>query len=311
MGAGPAPLAELLKINDQNLSDVDGISDLLQGSPILNALVADTSSNGTQHKYLKQTAAATVGFREINNGLVHGHSEDTPVSVDLKFLDASFHVDSAYADEFKDGRDAWLAREANRAIAEAFTVAEAQLVNGTSNLADGFTGLVDAATINALADPMVVNAGGATALSSVYLIRSTPDLRNAVVITGNEGNISVGDTYTQMMPGADEGHFNAYVTAIGSWLALHVGSIYSLGRIANIDAGSNTLTDDLISQAIEAFPSAAPPTHLCMNRRSNGQLQRSRTATNPTGAAAPFPESAFGIPIVLSDGITNAETALA
>jgi hypothetical protein len=310
MGVGPAPLAELLKINDQNLSDVEGISDLLQGAPLLDALVADSSSNGTQHKYLKQTGAATVGFREINNGLIHGHSVDTPVSVDLKFLDASFHVDSAYADEFKDGRDAWLAREANRAMAEAFTVAEAQLINGTDALADGFTGLVDAATINALADPMVVAGGGTVALSSVYLIRSTSDLRNAVVITGNEGNISLGDTYSQMMAGADEGLFNAYVTAIGSWLALQVGSIFSLGRIANIDAGSNTLDDDLISSAIEAFPSAGPPTHLCMNRRSNGQLQRSRTATNATGAAAPFPESAFGIPIVLSDGVSNDETVL-
>jgi len=311
MGAGPAPLSELITINDQNLSDVEGISDLLQGAQIMNALVGDTSSNGTQHKYLKQTAAATVGFREINNGLIHGHSEDTPVSVDLKFLDASFHVDSAYADEFKMGRDAWLAREANRAIAQAFTVAEAQIINGVANLADGFTGLVDAATINALADPTVIAGGGTTDLSSVYLIRSTSDLRDVVVIVGNEGNISVGDTYQQMIPGADEGLYNAYVTAIGAWLALQVGSIHSLGRVANLDASTNGLDDDLISQAIETFPSATPPTMLCMNRRSNGQLQRSRTATNPTGAAAPFPDSAFGIPIVLSDGITNAETILA
>jgi hypothetical protein len=32
-------------------------------------------------------------------------------------------------------------------------------------------------------------------------------------------------------------------------------------------------------------------------------LQASRTATNPTGAPAPFPENAFGIPIVVTDAL--------
>ncbi|MBA7711875.1 hypothetical protein ES703_120842 [subsurface metagenome] len=44
-----------------------------------------------------------------------------------------------------------------------------------------------------------------------------------------------------------------------------------------------------------------------MTARSLGQLQDSRTATNPTGAPAPFPESAFNVPIFDTTAITNTE----
>ncbi len=311
--AGPAPLSELLKINDMNLSDVEGISDLLQGAPLLAALWSDFASNGTQHKYLKETKAPVVGFRAINAGREHDHSADTPVTIDLKLLDASFHVDQGYADEFKNGRDAWLARESIRHIRASFTMAEKQLIQGqNAGEAGGFTGLQDASTINHLNDPMVVPGGATTgALSSVYLIRSVSDLTDVVLITGNEGNISVENTYQQMMPGSVANtFFNAYVTPIYSHLALQVGHIRSLGRICNLDDGSNTLDDAKIAEAISRFDEVKPPTHLVMNRRSLAQLQKSRTATNATGAPAPFPTEAFGIPIVLSGGVSNAETAL-
>lgn len=310
MAHNPAPLSELLKINDQNVADIDGISDLLQDAPLLQTLVAEFSSNGTQHKYLKETSAPVVGFRAINDGRDHGHSQDTKVTVDLALLDCSFHVDSAFADEYRYGKEAWIARESQRALQAGFFKAEEQLIYGTGADADGFTGLADASTIDALADGMVVDGGGATALSSVYLIRSVDALTDVTLITGNDGNISVGASYEQMMAGSSSGMFNAYVTPVQAYLGLQVGSIYSIGRIANLDASANGLTDDKISDALSNFPAARPATHLVMNRRSLQQLQASRTATNPTGAPAPFPQSAFGVPIVVTDAVGNSETAL-
>ena len=310
MAQNPAPLSELIKINDQNVSDVDGISDLLQDAPLLNALVADFASNGTQHKYLKETAAPVVGFRAINDGRDQGHSEDTKVSIDLALLDCSFHVDQMYADEYRYGAEAWIARESQRALQAGFFKAEQQLIYGTGADSDGFDGLADASTINGASDAMVVNAGGSTAVSSVYLIRSVPALTDVTLITGNDGNIGIGDTYQQMMDGSSTGIFNAYVTPVSAYLGLQIGSIYSIGRVCNIDAGSNSLTDDLLSDAISKFPAARQPTHLVMNRRSLQQLQASRTATNPTGSPAPFPQSAFNLPIVVSDAVTNSESVL-
>lgn len=310
MAHNPAPLSELLKINDQNVADIDGISDLLQDAPLLQTLVAEFASNGTQHKYLKETSAPVVGFRSINDGRDHGHSNDTKVSVDLALLDCSYHVDSAFADEYRFGKEAWIARESQRALQAGFFKAEQQLIYGTGASAAGFTGLADASTIDALADGMVVDGGGAANLSSVYLVRSVDALTDVTLITGNDGNISVGASYEQMMAGSSTGMFNAYVTPVQAYLGLQIGSIYSVGRIANLDNGANGLTDDKISDALSNFPAARPATHLVMNRRSLQQLQASRTATNPTGAPAPFPQSAFGVDIVVTDAITDSETAL-
>ena len=313
MAHDPAPLTELLKINDQNLSDVEGITDLLQDAPFLAAVQATISSNNTQHKYLKETKAPVVGFRVINNGRDHDHSADTAVTVDLQILDASFHVDQAYADEYKLGREAWMGRETQRHIRAAFSKAESQLIYGTTADGDaaGFDGIADAAPVASLAGGMVVGAGGAISdLSSVYAVRSVPEDTDFLLVTGNEGNISVGDWYQQMWAGA-VGSFNAYVSPIYSWLGCQYGSIYSIGRIANLDAEVNTLNDDLISQLLALAPSTRPFTHLVMNRRSNQQLQASRTATNPTGAPAPFPNSAFNVPIVLTDSVLNNETEVA
>jgi hypothetical protein len=47
-----------------------------------------------------------------------------------------------------------------------------------------------------------------------------------------------------------------------------------------------------------------------MDKTSWYELQSSRTATNPTGAPAPFPTEAFGIPIVVTDSIPEDEAAL-
>lgn len=311
MAQNPAPLSELIKINDQNLADIDGISDLLQDAPLLAALVADFASNGTQHKYLKETAAPVVGFRTINDGRDQGHSEDTKVSLDLSLLDCSFHVDSAYADEYRNGKEAWIARESQRALQAGFFKAEQQLIYGTGADANGFTGLADASTIDALADEMVVDGGGASECSSVFVIRSVDARTDVTLITGNNGNISVGATYEQMMNGATTGVFNAYVTPVQAYLGCQIGSIYSVGRIANLDASANGLTDAKISDALAKFPASRGATHLVMNRRSLQQLQASRTATNPTGAPAPFPQSAFNVPIITTDAITSSETPLA
>ncbi len=311
MGAGPLPLAELIKINDQNVADVEGITDLLQDAPFLAAVQADTASNGTQHKYLKEVTAPVVGFRAANDGRDHQHSEDELVTIDLKILDCSHHHDQALVDEYKNGADAFMAREGNRHMQAGFATAEGQLIYGTVNDAKGHAGIIQAAPVATLAGGMVVNATGTTALSSVYAVRSTGDLRDFLLITGNEGNISMGAIYQQMMQGSAAGMFNSYVQPITAHLGCQYGSIYSIGRIANLDAGTKTLNDDLISQLLALFPASRPATHLLMNRRSRQQLQASRTATNQSGAPAPFPTEAFGVPIVTSDQVRNNETAVA
>jgi len=302
-------LAQLVMVNNLNLADRN-ISDLLDDAPLLKVLAAE-SVPFTTHSYVKQTGAPTVGFRSANDGRDNDKGTDTQVDVTLKILDASFAVDKALADAYIKGAEAYIAREASRHIRAALFAAEKQFLNGTltPGAAAGFSGLRDSLVI---ANAMTVNAAGTTAgtASSVYLIRTGSDLDDAVLISGMNGQLDIGETVVARIDGAT-GTFPAYYTPISSWLGMQIGGANSCGRIANVtaDAGK-TLTDALIAQAIEKFPAARPPSYLVMNRRSLRQLQASRTATSATGAPAPFPQEAFGIPIIVTDAIGSTEALI-
>lgn len=301
-------LTDLAKINDKNTNDY-GISDLLDDAPLLKVLAADVASNGLTHKYLKETGAPSVGFRAINVGRENSKSADTVVSVDLKLLDASFAVDKALADGYRGGPEVFLAREARRHLKAAFAAAESQIINGTS--ADGFDGMSDALL---LANAMTVNAGGTTAAtgSSVYAVRTSDSGTDVQAILGQEGQIAIADPVVQAIEDVTNGgRYAGYFSTIQAWMTLQVGGVFSLGRVANVTADSGkTLDDDKLAELLSRFPASRPPSYFVLNRRSLKQLQQSRTATNATGAPAPFPTEAFGIPIIVTDAISSTETLL-
>ena len=306
-------LADLLVINDLSIADLE-VTDILDDCPLLAALNAETASNGTLHKYTKETGAPVVGFRAANAGRgALDSSIDTLVTVTLQILDASFMLDQALAGAYQKGGAAGLvAREARRHLRAAFFHAEKQIINGVGNDASGFVGMKAATTIDALADTMVINAGGDTAdsCSSVYLLRSTPEGNDVSVIVGQGGQLEIGETtQTPALDGSGYSYPGLW-TPIHAYLGLQVGSAQSIGRICNLDF-DHTLTDDMIFQAISKFPSGRQPTHIAMNRNSLEKLRDSRTATNATGAPAPRPTDVEGIPIVVTDAILNTEAVVA
>jgi hypothetical protein len=306
-----------------DLADIE-VSDLLKASPFISTLPMEPSSNGTTHKYVKETGAPVVGFRSPNAGRDLDSSDDTLVSIDLKVLDFSWLVDVAVAKAWRKGQEDYIAREGMRHLKAALLKFERQVINGIVGASDsafasgdaaGFAGFRDAATVNQLADAMVVNATGTTAdsASSVWGVRIATDGVSGVY-KGDSASFELGDTSIVQHvvdPGTDNKTFSAFYTPALTWLGLQVGSAYDIGRIANLTADSGKgLTDDLIAQLLERFPVGYGPTHLLMSRRSLRQLQDSRTATNPTGAPAPFPQEAFGVPIIVTDAIGNTEELL-
>ncbi len=302
-------LSDLTTINDANLADRD-ISDLLDDAPLLARLAADVVP-GTDHKYVKETSAPVVGFRAVNDGLENTKSADTLVTINLKILDASFAIDKALADAYIGGPEAYIGRGAARHLKSAFFHAEKQILSGTGNEADGFNGLPDDGNLNAVADDMVVNGGGTTdsTASSVWAIRSAGDMNDCVAIAGDNGKIDIGDSVVQRLAGSSTGSYPAYYTPIQGWLGLQIGGKYSVGRLANVTEDSGkTLSDSMLADLLSVFPAGRGPNYLVMSRRSLKQLQQSRTATNATGAPAPFPSEAFGVPIIVSDGVSDVET---
>ena len=303
-------LTDLTTLNDAALADIN-VSDLFDSAPVVAALAATMASNGTVHKYLKETGAPVVGFRAVNAGRDHDSSIDTAVTATLEYLDAGHTIDVAIADSFvRGGASALIARESRRHLKAAFFQLEKQIFQGVNNDSGGFVGFEDATSLDALADAMVTGAGGSTALSSVYLIRSVGDQSGVSVVAGNDGDISIGDSVIQRVEDGSSLHYFAYSTPIGAYYGLQIGGAYSVHRIANLDAGSNSLDDDQIAAAMSTFRAGEGATMLAMGARSLEQLRASRTATNPTGAPAPIPAESHGLPIFRTDAIGVAETAV-
>lgn len=304
-------LAELLTLNDQNLADIN-VSDILNDARALAVLPAVTASHGTMHSYLKQTGAPSVGFRAVNVGRENSKSVDTQVDITLKLIDASVTDDKAKADQYRNGAQAYMAREAVRHLKSSLFSVEQQLWYGTGNDADGYAGLFEDTNFDGASDSRVVDAGGTTAdtASSVVLARASDD--GFSVVIGNEGRIDIGDTVVTT-EGDGSSRYTALHTPIMAWYGMQIGSLYDACRIANLTADSGKgLTDDLIIQAaLDKFKAGQGPTHAFMSRRSLRQLQQSRTATNQTGAPAPVPEEVHGIKIIVVDSLSDTEALLA
>lgn len=301
--------AQLLQIADQNL-DPAFVNDLLNDAPFMQMMAATlaNASQGTQHKYLKDTTAASGGFRAINDGTDYTASTQTLVTLDLKVLSANVRADQQIAKAFPGGVEAFMDFEGARSLKAAIASAEAQFFLGVSNDSNGFVGLKANTYIDALADGQVYNGGGSSGLTSVYLMRLGSD--GVELVLGRDGNIEVGATQETLILGANSKEMPAYFRVQEALMAFKMGGAYSVARIANLAASTYTLTDAMIYEAIAKFPSARQPNVIAMNRRSLKQLRASRTATSPTGAPAPMPTEVEGIPIVVTDGISNSETAL-
>lgn len=302
-------VTQLLRLADQNLAPTF-VNDLLQDAPLIQrmAAVVANASQGTQHKYLKDTAAASAGFRPINSGIDYTASDQTLVTLDLKVISANPIVDQAIAKAYPGGPEAFMDFEGTRALRTAFRNLESQLIYGTSADANGFGGITSSTYIDALADTMVYNAAGASARSSVYFLRLGAE--DVELVLGNQGNISVGATQEQMMVSpVNSKNMPVYFRVQEGLIGLKLGGAYSMARLANLAAGA--LDDDKIFETLALFPSSRPPTVMVMNRRSLKDLRNSRTATNSTGTPAPIPTEVAGIPIIVTDAISNAETAVA
>jgi len=304
-------LAGLVQFNDRNLADLQ-ISDLLDDAPLLKVLHAQTASNGTQHKYLKQTTASSAAFRAALDGATKTASADTLVTDTLKIIDGSFDTDVALADAYKGGRDAWLQMELARTMRQVMAELEAQVIYGTGNDANGFAGLLDDGQLDALADTMVVNAGGSNASTqtSCYLLRHGQN--DCSFILGNEGNFVVEDEPVIIQKsGSVSGYYPALYVPVTGYGGFQIGGAYSAARIANIECNDLTattaFTDDDIYAALSLFPAARQPNVIVLNRNALRLLRQSRTAVNATGAPAPIPSEVEGIPIVVTDQITSTE----
>lgn len=294
----------LLDIAKRNAADpvIGLIEEVIAAHPELNVGAARTIK-GINYRTLVRTSLPGVGFRSANEGYAATKSTYENRLVEAFIFNPRWECDKAVADCAEDGAEAFIADEA-RGIMEASMIAlGSQFYYGTSSDAKGFSGLV-----SGVDSGMVVDATGTTAStgSSCWGVKFGPQAVQWV--WGNNGQLALSPVTEQRILDGSSNPFTAYVQELLARVGLQIGNKYAIGQIKNLTADSGKgLTDALIAQLIEKFPVGMKPDMLLMNRRSQRQLQASRTATTTNGAPAPFPQESFGIPIMVTDSITSTE----
>jgi hypothetical protein len=312
-------LAQLVLLNSTGIAPVE-VSNVFQESPFLAMLAATTSSNGTNHKYLRQTSAPTVGFRAVNTGVATSVSEVEEVSIALQILHANVEVDQQIAKNFKSavsgsGRDGYFAMQGLHALRSALQAAEKQVFNGTlDGNSSGFAGLSNALNALGSSSKLVLDAGGDTAngCTSIYAIRTTDSLEDVVAVGGDMTGSGAFDIQ------AGEIHESKIVTALGppeltvpsyrmnqeGYFGLQIGSKYSVARAANIDEDTQ-VTATLVENLLDLGRSDRPFTHLVMNRRTGRWLARSLVTDLNTRVE--LLREFEGVPIVYTSNILLTE----
>lgn len=301
---------DVLKIN--NSEELVGlIEDVVKDIPEINFFAASPVQKNS-YKTLALTALPSTAFRATGSYREFQTATLTNKTVECKYLDASWILEKAVAQQSDWGEDfAKALTQRAHLKSEFFTLAK-QIWQGTDSDANGFTGLD--AIIDAVVDggkkEMVVtaNTGSITDASTVYAVRTGID--SCQLAWGSNGQFNESDVREQLLTTKDSSKTSGawfYAQDLGGWVGLQVTSKYAAGKITGLSA-TNTkqgLNDDLLYELIEKFPVGMKPDGLFMSRRSFSQLRQSRTAYNAIGAPAPYVQEFEGIPIYVTDAIPD------
>jgi len=301
-------MARLTLLDIAKLNGADAVVGLIDETVKVHpeiSMGAARTIKGLNYKTLVRTGLPTVAFRNANEGMAASKGTYENRLVECYILNPRWECDKAVADADEDGAEAAIALEAGGIMEASMQHLASQFYYGVANDAKGFPGLLAAYdTTN-----MFIDAGGTTddTASSVWAVRFGP--KQVQWVYGLDGQLALSDVTTERI--LDAGGVNAFSAYCQELLArpgLQVGSTKSVARLKKVTADAGmTCTDAKLANLLGLFPAGIRPDVLFMTRRSLAQLQASRTATNATGAPAPIPAEAHGVPIAVTDAITDIE----
>lgn len=313
--------ATLLDISKLNGSDaVTGlIEENLTYAPELSVVPARTI-RGTSFKTVSRDTYPAVGFRFANGGVPYTKSTFLNRTHECFILAGNIRADVAVMDAYEDGAEAFKSIEASGVMKQAMIDIGQQFYYGLATDPKGFPGLNafhDAFSTELTArgvTPIMVDAGGTTAStgSSVYGVKFGND--GLQFLFGQGAGMTLSEWFKQMVNDGVAGQdYLAEVASLNSWIGLQAANPYCIGRLKDATADSTKgVTDAKLAELLSLYPVGYAPDVWFMTRRSRFQLQMSRTATSNTSGKgdmplAPTPTESNGIPIVVTDSLTNTE----
>lgn len=305
------PLTFLDVIRMNNGDEIAGLIDEAARATPEVMLGAARPIAGVNYQTLVMSAVNTdSSFRAGNEGSHETNPTWENRLVEAFIFDRHWWADVAVADSHEDGWEAVLAMMAAGNLEGGMQSLGKQFYYGTGYGAKGFEGLSQ--KLNSVSDETVVDATGTSGgnlVTSVYGVkRGEKDVQWCI---GQGGSFLPGDVYRQRKTDPNDAakSIPAYCQDLLARIGLQVGSKHSISRICNLtDETGKGMTDDLVGQMIGKLPAGKRPDVLYMNPTAHEQLRNSRTATNATGAPAPYPTESLGIPIEVTDSIANDES---
>ncbi len=317
----------LLDITKQNGTDqAVGIIEEVRTFAPEAEVIGGRPIRGTTYKGLVRTSLPTnPTFRRANEGTYVVSSKWDQRVNQCFFMDAQMRVDEAVLDASEFGAEWTLANEALGVAKQKMISLGNQVYYGHASSTDfGFNGLnylYDAATMEIYAN--ATGSLGATT-SSAWLVVNQPDA--CEFIYGNNMGLQLKQWSPQYVTDSNSKQYRAFLNNLSGYVGLSFNYTKSACRIKNLvqyGVASNTgLTDLLVAQALAKFPVGVRPTHLFCTRAQRFFLQQSRSPVySSAGASAitastpvqwsPTPTESNGIPLYVTDSISDTETASA
>lgn len=313
-------LVSLLDITKRNGTDqaVGLVEEVTTVAKELGAIMGRPIPGTTYKTKIRKTLPAGPTFRQANQGSDIVSSVYDQKLSQCFILDAQLQVDQAVADSPEEGgRELLLADEASGVIRQKGIAVGDQVYRGITADANGFQGL------QAFYDTtnMEVDATGSTSGSRTSAWIVWNNIQGVHFIFGNNMGLEMGQWMKQQVKDGSSKSYMAYVNNLYGWIGLSCNHSKSVCRIKNIeDTSGKTLTDTLISKALQKFPLQILESGELMiltSRLGRGLLQRSRSVTifsgmgQKAGSAmenvAPIPTEAFGIPLICTDSVSSTE----
>lgn len=278
-------------------------------APEVNRFPAKTIS-GVSFDTVIREALPTTDYVVAGNGIAASKSRYAKKTVECKYREGQMRVYKAHALAHKDGAEAILAKEMDGMIKAVIRKLGKTIIygnNAANNSVNGFPGALQVVDAN-----MVVDAGGTTAGtgSSVYAFKVGEEM--ASLIFGNEKALeSLQEWILQQVTGEDGNLTSAYCNDLSGWEGVAWENPFCVGRIKKLTADTGkTMSDDFGYDLLEKFHKhlGQMPDFFVATPRSANQLRKSRTPTTESGKKADWPTDVAGIPLLVSNSISDTES---
>jgi hypothetical protein len=296
------------------------IEDYVKYSPEISQINA-VATAGTTFDLVSRVGIPNAVFRLANQPIAATNSTFKRTTHQMSYLDCPIVLDDLVYKGSDQTIGDLLEVAIQGAIQTVYATAGSQFYYGLPN--DGSNGFVG---IRAQLNPTgsvysngvtVVTASNANNSTSAYLLWN--DIQGVAWRVGKLGSLEVRTPTKQWLAVSNIGNtptgYEAWTSAVGTWLGLSVGSQYSIFGVTGITANA-PLTDNLALSLMATVPLVRRTgLQWHMNPLAHVTLQQSRSSIKnqpalPANGSPAFsgpPEMLAGCPIILTNSITNTE----